>query len=380
MVLKWGGIVRDPKNKINGKIMVVDDSIQSLHVICEGLKAEGYDVKPIPRGDLAIRSANKSKPDLILLDVVMPEMDGYTVCETLKSNPSTSDIPIIFLTALDVTESERKGLKLGAVDYISKPVDLSIVSARVHTQLELKKQRDILERQKAELMAQYEELEAFSYTASHDLKAPLTTIRTYSSFLKEHFIEVGNKEGLDDVLEIVEASEAMSTLIESLLKLAKIGNQKLVYEEIDITMMIHGIIRDLKSSDYENNAEFVVEEGLTSYGDVELVEIAFRNLIQNAMKYSSGKTSPVIEIGERAYDKAIYIKDNGIGFDMEKADRIFKPFERLHGSGSFKGTGIGLSIVKRIVDKHDKDIWFESEPNVGTTFYIGRKKDLIIKY
>jgi len=354
--------------------MVVDDSIQSLHVICEGLKAEGYEVKPIPRGDLAIRSAKKSNPDLILLDVVMPDMDGYEVCEALKASPMTRHIPVIFLTALDVTESERKGLKMGAVDYISKPVDLSIVSARVHTQLEIKKQRDLLERQKTELMAQYEELEAFSYTASHDLKAPLTTIKTYSSFLKEHFIEIGYKEGLDDIFEIIEASEAMSTLIESLLKLAKIGNQMLVYEEIDVTMMIKGVFRDLLTGDRNCKAELIIKENLTTYGDIELVEIAFRNLIQNAMKYSSDKVCPVIEVGERSHDKAIYIKDNGIGFDMARADRIFKPFERLHADGSVKGTGIGLSIVKRIVDKHDKDIWFESEPNVGTTFYIGKKK------
>jgi len=352
-------------------ILVVDDSPECLRLLTDNLRGQGYEVRPVPNGKLAIQAAQNNPPDLILLDVLMPEMDGYEVCRALKAHSKTKDIPIIFLTAMGLHEDEEKALRMGAVDYIVKPIVVSIVNSRINAHIQIKLQRDLLERQKLDLMEMNKELEAFSYSASHDLKAPLTLIRTYSSFIREYFNEVGYEEGLDDIKIIEDASLRMTQLIQSLLQLAKINGDGMVFEKIDLTGLSRVIFKELKALDTNRSVEFIAKPDMETFGDTHLLKTALYNMLQNAWKYSSMSQNAKIEFGflHEENEQVFYVKDNGVGFDMSQVKDLFEPFTRLHNKEDFEGTGIGLAIVKRIILKHNGKIWVDSIPGVGTTFY-----------
>jgi len=354
-----------------GSILIVDDSPECLRLLTAELRGQGYEVRPVPSGKLAVQAALNNPPDLILLDVMMPEMDGFEVCQTLKSNSKTKDIPIIFLTAMDIYENEAKALSMGAVDYIVKPIVIPTVNSRVNAHIQLKLQRDLLERQKADLMEMNNELEAFSYSASHDLKAPLTLIKTYSEFIREYFEDVNYEQGVEDIAVIEEASVKMSQLIESLLQLAKISRDSVIFEKTDLSGMTQLIFSELRAIDPSRSVEFFAESDMVAFVDPQMLRIALYNLIQNAWKYSSTNQDAKIEVGvlEQKGQKVFYIKDNGVGFDMTRVRDLFKPFTRLHSKDEFDGTGIGLAIVKRIIVRHNGQIWVTSEQGIGTTFY-----------
>jgi len=361
-------------------ILVVDDTSETLHLLTEALRSEGYEVRPVLTGKHAIHAALNSPPDLVLLDIMMPEMDGYDVLKELKYHKETEAIPVIFLTSLTDDEDEEKGLSAGAVDYINKPVHLRILKSRVETHLQLKLQRDKLEEQNYELKSMNEELEAFSYSASHDLKAPLGVIKTYSDFIKEHFEDLHDREGISDINEIKIATSRMTQLIEDLLKLSQIGQNTLSIKPINLSQIVENIFTDVNSNMSGVNFQFTCEPDVIVEADENLVQIAISNLIQNACKYSSKVTNPSLRFGviNDFAHKIYFIKDNGIGFDLDKADNLFTAFNRLHTSKGYEGTGIGLTIVKRIIERHNGSIWAESKSGEGAAFYFtfhkGRNK------
>ncbi len=266
------------------------------------------------------------------------------------------------------------------MDYISKPVQLPILKSRVETHLQLKLQRDKLEEQNYELKSINEELEAFSYSASHDLKAPLGVIETYSDFIKEHFEKLNDSEGIKDINEIKTATNRMTQLIEDLLKLSKIGQNSLSIKPINLSQIVEQVFTDINSNMPGVNFQFICEPNLIVEADENLVQIAISNLIHNACKYSSKVANPSLIFGviNDFNHKTYFIKDNGIGFDLDKAENLFTAFNRLHTSKGYEGTGIGLTIVKRIIERHNGSIWAESKSGEGAAFYFtfhkGRNK------
>ncbi len=343
--------MKDSKWMSKANVLVVDDTPENLQLIAKELKEEEYEIRPVLNGEQAIKAALSQPPDLILLDIVMPGMDGYKVLQKLKANSKTEHIPVIFLTSLSQNEHESKGLEMGAVDFITKPIEVPILKARIKTHLRLKKYHDRLIDQNYELRIINEELEAFSYSVSHDLKAPLGMISVYTQFIRDHFIETEYEEGVEDVDSIELACKKIRSLIDELMELARISREEVDFERMNISLMANAIMDDITKNNRNIVSKFICSENVTAEGDKDLIGIALQNLLHNAWKYSSKKESPIVEFGcvEMSQPKTYFVKDNGVGFDLKKAQNLFKPFNRQETSKGFEGTGVGLTIVKELL-------------------------------
>lgn len=251
--------------------------------------------------------------------------------------------------------------------------------------------RDITERQRAEtelresetkyqaLAADLEqrvrertkELEAFSYSVSHDLRAPLRTISSFSQLLLIEQQDRLDEEGKDNLRRIVEAGQRMSKLIDDLLQYARLARVPLAIREVDLSATADWIINDLRQKSPERDVETTIAQGMIVRGDANLLRVALENLIENAWKFTSKVPHARIEVGsiEQNEEQVYFVRDNGAGFNMEYVNKLFKPFERLHGDYEFPGTGIGLVNVQRIIQRHGGRLWPEAELGKGATFY-----------
>lgn len=214
------------------------------------------------------------------------------------------------------------------------------------------------------------ELEAFSYSVSHDLRAPLRTIDGFSRILLEDYAEDLDEEARDYLGRVRAASAHMGRLIDDLLNLSRVTRGPLRRERVDLSVMAAEVVGELQRADPARNVEFVVEDGVTAWGDARLLLVALENLLGNAWKFTSKRPGARIEFGvEKRPGGAYYVRDNGAGFDMGYADKLFGAFQRLHSAGEFEGTGIGLATVQRIVHRHGGRVWAEGEVGRGATFY-----------
>jgi hypothetical protein len=228
-----------------------------------------------------------------------------------------------------------------------------------------------LQRQAAELAAANEELEGFSYSLSHDLRSPLTRIYAAAQILGEHCARQGSELDLHLVQTICEASEKMEELIEAILALAQVSRTELLHEEVDLSAVARETAAQLRLTNLERSVTFEVAGGLSAWGDPRLLRVLLENLLENAWKYTLKKEDARIEVGvrEEGGRRVYFVRDNGTGFDMDLAGRLFKPFQRLHQGGEYPGTGVGLATVQRIVQRHGGEVWAEGSPGRGATFY-----------
>lgn len=230
--------------------------------------------------------------------------------------------------------------------------------------------RRVMERT-SQLAAAKKEIESFSYSVSHDLRAPLRHINSYSAILVEEHAHVLPAEARGYLERICSASRRMGDLIDDLLTLTRVGRANMKRVTFDISNMASQVAQMLKEADPDRKAEFVIQQGLTAYGDSALVRLVLENLLGNAMKYAGQQRTARIEFGQTGSDRVnptFFVRDDGVGFDMEYAENMFHPFQRLHGS-EFEGTGIGLATVKRIIERHGGSIRAEGKVNEGATFY-----------
>lgn len=223
----------------------------------------------------------------------------------------------------------------------------------------------------AELEAVNEELEAFAYSVSHDLRAPLRSIDGFSQALLEDYQDKLDNTGRDYLLRVRAASQRMGVLIDELLKLSRITRATLKPCRIDLSAMARDVVHQFRDAAPDHHAEVAIQPGLTVNGDPGLMQVALENLLGNAWKYSAKQAAPRIELGccSQNNETVYYVRDNGAGFDMQYADKLFGAFQRLHHRNQFEGNGIGLATVKRIIHRHGGRIWAESEPDKQTTFY-----------
>lgn len=221
----------------------------------------------------------------------------------------------------------------------------------------------------AELEAINSELEAFSYSVSHDLRAPLRTIDGFSLALEEDYASAVDDTGRDYILRVRNGVQRMGQLIDALLQLSRITRAGITREHFNISDMADSIAADLKEHNHGRDLTFNIEKDLAAYADPRLVRVAMENLLGNAVKFSSKVSSSVVDFGWDPEQKAWYVRDNGAGFDMYYADKLFNAFNRLHGDKDFKGSGIGLATVARVVHRHQGRIWADSAVNHGATFW-----------
>ena len=390
--LRHGGTYLSPK-----RILAIDDSHTYLTSIEEPLRDDGYDVISVSSGEEALNLLEAQGVDCILLDLTMPGLSGQETCKRIKSAGPKKQIPIIMLTGREDREAMLESFNAGADDYIPKSNEFVVLKARVRAQLRRKqfeeenhrireelakkeieaveaKASQELAKQRGELLTKLEfvnkELEAFTYSVSHDLRAPIRRIQGFCDILLEEYEKQLDAKGQDYLQRITSGCKSMMNLVEDLIKLSRINQGELRTEKVNITTLCKEILEKLSSSDPERKVELVIPEGLTAEGDLGLVTVVLENLLGNAWKYSSKNPNAKIEVGKTVFDSqdAFFVKDNGAGFDMKYAEKLFVPFQRLHSVEEFEGTGIGLATVRRVITRHGGQIKAESSPGKGATF------------
>jgi DNA-binding response OmpR family regulator len=380
------------------RILAVDDSETYLQAVAGILRGAGYEVALARSGEAALDLLAVQPVDCILLDLLMPGIGGEETCRRIKAVPATRDTPVIMLTALEDRTAMIRGLDVGADDYISKSSDFEVLCARVlaqmrrkqfeeenrrireqllHKELEAAEARTAREvaEARAALVEQLEhknrELEAFSYSVSHDLRAPLRSIHGFSQALLEDYHDALAPQAQDYLRRVCAAAERMGTLIDDLLQLSQVGRTPMRAERVDLGTIAHAIIGTLRRREPDRPVNVVIDDRLAAEGDPGLLRVLLVNLLGNAWKFTAKTEAPLIEftaaLGEGG--ATVYtIRDNGAGFDMAYAERLFAPFQRLHTVAEFPGTGIGLATVRRIVDRHGGRVWAEGEIGKGAAF------------
>jgi DNA-binding response OmpR family regulator len=380
------------------KILTVDDSLTYLHEVAVQLRQEGYDVIPARSGEEALELLSVQSVDCILLDLVMPGLSGQETCRRIKGSAAWRDIPLIMHTALEEQGAMIEGINAGADDYIAKSSDLEVLCARVRAQLRRKQfedeNRNIREqllqkevevvaansaRELAEVRATFVdelkskniELEAFSYSVSHDLRAPLRSIDGFSKLLLDDYADKLDARGQDFLHLVRESAQRMGELIDDLLLLSRVGRADLSRDQIDLSDIARSVSEELNKRDPDRHVKWSIEDQLLVEADRGLMRVAFDNLLGNSWKFTAKVSAPRIEVGKDQQQGAavFFVRDNGAGFNMEYAEKLFSPFQRLHTESEFAGTGIGLATVHRIVDRHGGRIWAESATDHGATFY-----------
>jgi two-component system, NtrC family, sensor kinase len=380
------------------KILTIDDSLTYLHEVATHLRKEGYDVIPARSGEEALELLSIQPVDCILLDLVMPGLSGQETCRRIKASAAWRDIPLIMHTSLEEQAAMIEGINAGADDYIAKSSDLEVLCARVRAQLRrkqfedenrnireqlLQKEVEVLAansaRELAEIRATFVdelnskniELEAFSYSVAHDLRAPLRSIDGFSKLLLDDYAPQLDAKGQDYLQLVRESAQRMGELIDDLLLLSRVGRADLSRDRIDLSDIAKGVSEELRRKDPDRDVKWCIEEQLLVEADSGLMRVAFDNLLGNAWKFTAKVSAPRIDVGTRRQEgvAVFFVRDNGAGFNMEYAEKLFSPFQRLHTESEFAGTGIGLATVHRIVDRHGGRIWADGEVDRGATFY-----------
>jgi signal transduction histidine kinase len=350
------------------RVLVVDDN-PDLRTYIAGLLAPSYDVTTAVDGQEALDVVREADPvpDLVVSDVMMPRLDGVELVRALRAESRTASLPVILLSARAGEESTIVGLDAGSDDYLAKPFSARELLARVRTHVELARARRTWI---AELERINRDLDAFSASVSHDLRAPLRAIEGFSRLLGEDYAGVLDERGHGYVDRIGANVRTMSTLIDDLLTMAKITRATLAAEPIDLSGLAEAVVGDLRRAEPERTVAITIAPDLRAVGDRRLVHIALVNLIGNAWKYTGKVAEPRIEVGRLAAEPAtFFVRDNGAGFDMRYAKRLFEPFQRLHPAAEFEGTGVGLATVERIVARHGGRVWAEATVGEGAVFY-----------
>jgi PAS domain S-box-containing protein len=479
-------------------ILIIDDISTNIYALENLLMTENRTFFKATSGDEGLKIALSKPMDLIILDVQMPEMDGFEVASMLKSNKRTKDIPILFASAEYKDQKNiLKGLEEGAIDYLFKPLDPEVTKAKVGTLIKLELQRkelvesnsaleksailinncldiictidvetfkfdaynlavtnvlgysseeiasktlllflneedqerihelkksnddtlsfetkaickdqsykwlqwnivvkggkwfsnarDITERKikddeiirlnqdlkenVQQLESVNKELESFSYSVSHDLRAPLRSVNNYAQMLEDSFAAQMDEKSTKLLGNIKRNAFKMDALIDDLLAFSRLGRKPVQKQRINMQDLIQHTYTELQNSNPK--AELIVDALPDTQADYNLLKQVVINLISNAIKYSGKIEHPVIQVGYTKKENSIeyFVKDNGAGFDMEYSDKLFGVFQRLHSTKEFEGTGVGLAIVKRIIEKHGGAVWAESKVGEGATFY-----------
>jgi two-component system sensor histidine kinase/response regulator len=451
------------------EILLAEDSQTQAEKLSHYLITWGFAVTVAKDGRQALAAALQSKPAIVITDVVMPEMDGYTLCKEIKSLPALKDVPVVLLTSLSGPQDIVRGLECGADSFIRKPYDDKYLVTQVEyilTNAELRKtqrlhvgvqlhfggkshfitaekqqildllistyegavqineeletkrrelqqaketlevrvaertaaldqannqlQIELVERKRAEeqikklnevlerrviertgqLVAANDELEAFSYSISHDLRAPLRHISGFAHLIEEHSSQWDPETQLH-LKRIQESTQKMGRMIDDLLNLARLDRRSMALQMTSLNSLVETVLHDLEPETADRKIDWRIGSLPTVNCDPGLIQQVFVNLLSNAVKYTRRRERAVIEIDQSTVEGELlfFVRDNGAGFDSKNSDTLFGAFQRLHTEEEFEGTGVGLATVQRIVRKHGGRIWAVADKDKGATFY-----------
>ncbi|MBI1176301.1 response regulator [bacterium] len=358
------------------RILIVDDEKPQMHALCDTLGGKGYSTTGVSTPASALAALRAEPFDLLLTDLMMPEMDGAQLLRAaLELEP---DLVSIVMTGHGSIDSAVEAMKSGALDYILKPFKLSAilpVLTRAETVRRLRLEKKTLAQRVKERTAELEttnrDLEAFASSVSHDLRAPARTLKGFSQLLLGESGAALSGKGRHYLNCISESAEQMGQLIEALLKLSRLGRHALSPQRINVQTLVQEIIDGQAEELDGREVEVRVGPLPDCRADPVLLKQVWFNLLSNAFKYTHQKLTAVVEVGcdQREEESIYYVRDNGAGFEMQYADKLFRPFQRLHSDTDFAGSGIGLSTVRRILERHGGRIWADAVVNHGATFY-----------
>jgi len=423
------GATPSPSLDERANILLVDDRADKSLAMQTVLAELDQNVVKASSGKEALRCLLEQDFAVILLDVNMPGLDGFETAHLIRQRKSLEHTPIIFVTGISDTDTHvNRGYSLGAVDYILTPVLPEVLRTKVSVFVELFKKNQELKRQAeslrqahdqlevrvnertlelaeinrrliqevadrqraeddirqinaeleqrvldrtAELAATNQELEAFTYSVAHDLQAPLRNILSYASLLHDEAAAQLPAECVQYVDRIASRGKYMERLITDLLHLSLVGKQDLACQMVDLNTIVDEVVAGCRAETSGRQIEWIVQPLPTAPCDPNLIKQVFANLISNAVKYTQPRDQALIEIGQSEVDgqAVLFVRDNGVGFDMKYAGKLFGVFQRLHPAGSFAGTGVGLATSARIVRKHGGRIWAEATENEGAAFF-----------
>ena len=356
-------------------VPMVDDTPANLELLSGMLKGRGYKVRAAVSGELALRAVRNSPPDLILLDIMMPEMDGYEVCEKLKAEERLKEIPVIFLSVLSETMDKVKAFGAGGVDYITKPFQFEEVEARVETHLELRRQKLLLVESYNKLRELEKMRDSLVHMIIHDLRSPLAGIFAYLQLISENAKNVLSPDSVRNINEAMKAAKQMIQMVSDVLDTSKMeeGQMKLQLAECDLGHILIEGISGLKSIFNGREVRFTPpEHPLKVLADREIISRVVQNLLANAIKFTP-KDGALIRLGiEPAGDRVrVRIEDNGRGVAPENREKIFEKFAQveLRDGHQRNSTGLGLTFCKLAVEAHDGSIGIDGKEDKGSSFW-----------
>lgn len=350
-------------------IFIVDDVATNIKLAASVLRNEGYRLLFAGNGREALAQIPKYMPDLILLDIMMPDIDGIQVCNELKKEKETAQIPVIFLTAKNDPKCVTQAFHAGGVDYITKPFNNEELLARVRTHLELKRQRD-------ELKSLNETKDRLFSIISHDLKNPFGNALSFSELLEKN-IDKYPLQKIKQNVEFIHTSIQMGyNLLENLLQWSRsqIGHIPYSPEEIDASHIIGATVMMTKhiAEKKEINISSPTIEGIKVFADKNMLQTIIRNLVSNAIKFTSANGKIIILANETSENTEIIVSDTGIGIKPESLKKLFKIENpcATTGTGGEQGTGLGLVLCKELIEKNNGTLTVESTPDIGSDFKI----------
>lgn len=360
-------------------ILLVDDNPKNLQILNNFLREQNYRTAIAKSGEAALTSVLIDKPDLILLDIMMPLMDGFEVCQRLKDNPETAEIPVIFVTALTETNNKLKGFQVGGVDYITKPFHKEEVLARIQTHLTLKWQRDEMARLNRELedindklvIANQNKDRLFS-VIGHDMRGPLSNIMNLLRLLDDDALTSEERKEL--IEESLRSLRYTYDMLENLLFWAKAQKSELAVEIVPIKLSEvveeNIVMMESMARDKGILLGYDVDEDLIVKADRNMLNIIFRNLLSNAIKFSLAGNKVMVFSSHESNKALISVKDEGVGMSQETQIKVFQRKEgfSLRGTAQEKGTGLGLTLCVEFIKKLGGAYFVESAEGKGTTF------------
>jgi hypothetical protein len=414
------------KEKSAAKILIVEDSPTQAQQLQHMLEQQhGYEVSVASNGRIALDMMSIFKPALVISDVNMPEMNGYELSQRIKADKDLRHTPIILVTTMSDPHDVIRGLECGADNFVLKPYDedylisrvryalanralhesnnvgmgveiffngqrhfitadrlqilnllLSTYDAAIQRNKELSRNHEKLQTLNTELDNANKELESFSYSVSHDLRAPLRHIDGFLGLLEKNAAHLLDVKGLGYLKTIAESAKKMGCLIDDLLAFSRMSRVEMMRKELNVALLVNETISTLDSEIQGRKINWNIASLPPIQADPAMMRQVFANLLINATKYTRPREIAEIEIGVQNSAKEIifFVRDNGVGFDMQYVDKLFGVFQRLHRAEDFEGTGIGLANVRRIIARHGGRTWAEGKPDQGATFYFSLPK------
>jgi signal transduction histidine kinase len=357
--------------------MVVDDNVTNLQLLEMLLRMRGYQVQTFTRGQAALEAAASAPPDVILLDIAMPEMDGYEVCRRLKADARLAAIPVIFISALSATRDKIKAFSCGGVDYVTKPFQIEEVHARVETHHKLRQLQIQLERQNGELQDNYNQLrklealrDNLTHMVVHDMRSPLAIVQMSVEMLKTMLTGLGESETklLDGALRGAQTMNRMTTQLLDVSRLES-GQMPLNKTACELAPFAQAALEAIAPLLGERRAVLDVREPLTALCDAVLLRRVLDNLLSNALKFTPPGKDITVSIAREGDAAQLAVTDTGAGIPEKYHQKIFEKFSQIAGEQQSKGTGLGLTFCKLAVEAHGGQIGVDSEIGRGSTFW-----------